>query len=55
MQRLSGTQRRAEESRVRNIRDIQKRKAWLKSQIARLQKDGGGSRSPGIRLSLIHI
>ena len=49
MQRLSGTDRRDESSRVRNIRDIQKRKAWLKAQIARLQKDGGGSRSSGIR------
>jgi hypothetical protein len=49
MQRLSGSDRRSEGSRVRNIRDVQKRKAWLKKQIARLQKDGGGSRSSGIR------
>jgi hypothetical protein len=49
MQRLAGSDRRSEGSRVRNIRDVQKRKAWLKKQIARLQKDGGGSRSSGIR------
>ena len=49
MQRLAGSDRRSEGSRVRNIRDVQKRKAWLKKQIARLQKEGGGSRSSGIR------
>ena len=49
MQRLSGSTRRSEGSRVRNIRDVQKRKAWLKKQIARLQKEGGGSRSSGVR------
>ena len=53
MQRLSGSDRRSEGSRVRNIRDVQKRKAWLKKQIARLQKDGGGSRSSGIRKTQI--
>ena len=53
MQRLSGSTRRSEGSRVRNIRDVQKRKAWLKKQIARLQKDGGGSRSSGIRKTQI--
>ena len=53
MQRLAGSDRRSEGSRVRNIRDVQKRKAWLKKQIARLQKDGGGSRSSGIRKTQI--
>jgi hypothetical protein len=49
MARQTGSTRRSEETRKRDIRINQKRKKWLKEQIARLQRDGGGSRSTGTR------